>query len=96
MFIVFFSSVFFWICVISNTEKYMPEQFIKQKSLMGLNLICRNCSSIIGIKQIATTLCKEKSSLQEALTLLTNADRSTDNKRNPFLGCLKQWGGGDV
>ena len=72
----------------------MPGQFMKQESFMGLNLICRNWSSIIGIQQIATTLCKKKSSIQETLTLLTDADRSTDDKRNPFFGVSKKkWGG---
>ena len=38
----------------------MPGQFMKQESLIGLNLICRNWSSIIGKQQKATTLCKKK------------------------------------
>ena len=34
----FFLVQFFWICVISITEKYRPEQFMKQKKLL-LDLI---------------------------------------------------------
>ena len=72
MFIVFCFFVCFWISVISNTEEYMPGQFMKQESCMGLNLIHRTCSSIIDIQQIARILCKKNSSIRETLTLLTN------------------------
>ena len=97
MFIVFKLS-FFWISVISNTEKYMPGKFIKQGSFMGLNLICRNWSSITGIQQIAKHFVK-KFIRQEILTLLTDAKRSTNNKRKPLFGVSKNkvgegWGWG--
>ena len=85
---------FFWICVISNTEKYMPEQFMKQKSVMGLNLICRNWSSIIGIQQVATTLCKKNPAYRRHWLSGPMRIEPPLTKENLFLGCPKKMGEG--